>query len=376
MMERIGPYEILTKIGSGGMGAVYSARHSQTGATVALKVMRLDLADDVSFVKRFRREAATASSIDSSNVVGVHEAGIDGDTPYIAMELVEGESLAALMRRSGPLPVAQALNIASQVAHGLEAAHLKGVTHRDISPQNILINDQGVAKIADFGIARFQSGGTLTQTGVFIGKPSYSAPETIDGGSDIRSDIYSLGVVLFEMLAGQPPFAGATPLATIKMHQEQAPPLLADMGLKVSASMEEVLGRCLTKEPADRFQTPAEMSAALAAAARAIAGSETAASAVINQATGSGSSKAAVPVGGDGAPPSQPPTSMRWGNLRQPHYFALGAAALVVMVAVVLAVVFGGSGGDNNGRGAAALGPSSSASSGGYWATAGWKRDV
>jgi len=150
----IGPYEIIEKIGAGGMGTVYRARHGETGQIVALKVMRLDLAEDDSFLRRFHREATVASSVSSPNIVSVLETGQEEHTPYIAMELVEGESLASLMRRSGPLPLTQALDIAVQIAQGLYAAEQKGITHRDIKFKNILLMSDGTIKLSDFGLAQ------------------------------------------------------------------------------------------------------------------------------------------------------------------------------------------------------------------------------
>lgn len=263
MIDRIGPYEVLDKLGSGGMGTVYSARHHVSGQVVALKVIRENLAEDPSYVRRFRREAAIAQLVESPNVVAVLEVGQQDGLPFIAMELIEGESLASLLRKSGPLPLDEALDIAVQVAQGLHAANQKGVIHRDISPQNVVVTPDGTAKIADFGIARSQTSGALTGTGMFIGKPSYAAPEMLDGDADTRSDIYSLGIVLFEMLSGRPPFIASNPLAVMDMQMRQTPPSLNDLGVRVPQTAQDIINKCLEKEPADRFQSPRDLLLAL-----------------------------------------------------------------------------------------------------------------
>lgn len=261
-MDQIGPYEILDTIGSGGMGTVYRARHAESGQIVALKVMRADLADDPVFLRRFEREAAIARSLRSPNIVATLDAGVDDDTPWIAMELVDGEPLASYLRRAGPLPVEEALEITLQVTNGLEVAHEQGVIHRDISPQNILMTKTGVAKIADFGIARSEASTTLTATAAFVGKPAYASPEMLlHGRTDIRGDIYSLGVVLFEMLAGRALFVGPTPIAVMDMHVQQPPPTLAQLGVRVPEYVEDIIARCLEKDPERRYQTPREVAA-------------------------------------------------------------------------------------------------------------------
>ncbi len=340
-MERIGPYEILERLGAGGMGTVYRARHTETGKLVALKVMRADVAEDAAFVRRFQREAQIAQTLRSPNIVETLDAGVEDGTPYIAMDLVEGETLASHIRRSGPLPVEEAVDIATQVARGLQAAYEAGVIHRDISPQNILLTPDGTAKIADFGIARSQAFATMTATAAFIGKPAYAAPETIEGTADIRSDIYSLGVVLFEMLTGRPMFIGPTPLAVMQMHVQQPPPSLAAVGVRVPQNIEVILGRCLEKDPARRYQTPSELAAALAGGALPRAGEET----IISPAAEHGAT-ILTPPGGSGRPPPGPPSGGAW---RRGPFTWMTAAALVgfaVVVASLLAILGDKSSGD------------------------------
>ncbi len=262
-LDKIGPYEIIERLGAGGMGTVYRARHTDSGQVVALKVLRSDLAEDPLFLRRFQREAAIARDLDAQYIVRTLDAGVEGDKPYIAMELVEGESLSSHLRLTGPLSPDEARDIALQIARGLDEAHQRGIVHRDISPHNVLITPDGLARIADFGIARSQATATLTTTAIFVGKPAYSAPETIEGTADIRSDIYSLGVTLFEMLAGRPAFIGPTPLAVMQMHRDQPPPRLSDLGIRVPPDIEFTLKRCLEKDPRQRFQIPADLVASL-----------------------------------------------------------------------------------------------------------------
>ncbi len=324
MLEQIGPYEILEKIGVGGMGTVYRARNTRTGQIVALKVMRPEFAEDVSFIRRFRREATIASSLQSPNIVSFLEVGQQDESPYIAMELVEGQSLASLVRSAGPLPTDQALDIAIQIAQALYAAHEKGVIHRDISPQNILMTRDGIAKITDFGIARSESSATLTGTGTFIGKPSYAPPEVFDGHSDTRSDIYSLGIVLFEMLSGRPPFVSSNPLTTMDMQVRQPPPKLNDLGVRVPPALQQIIDKCLQKSPAQRFQTPREL---LQALTRALRGES------VDELT------RIVPVGaGSGSPPAPPVAAGQGGN-RWPMFLAIAAVAAVGLVAVAAVIV-------------------------------------
>ncbi len=333
MEQRLGPYEIIDRLGTGGMGAVYRARHSETKQVVALKVMREDLAEDEAYIKRFRREAAIAQSIDSPHVVRVFDAGQEGYIPYIAMELVEGESLATLLRKRGPLPTEQVLDIVTQVAEGLHAAQTWGVIHRDISPQNILITPGGTAKVTDFGIARSQATATLTSTGAFVGKPTYAPPEMMEGTADTRSDIYSLGVVMFEMLTGRPPFMAPTPLATMDMHARTPPPQLSLLGVRAPREIEDVLRMCLSKDPRQRFQTPDALINALRQTV-ALDANET----VLAPAAPDATQMIAPGRQGvyGGTPPPAAPASA-WGGI--PRWLALMAAGLGIAAILGAAVV-------------------------------------
>ena len=197
MQKRIQDYELQTELGSGGMSTVYRARNVISGWIVALKVLHPHLAKDPEYVARLRREANIARNLDHPNIVRVLDEGQDGDHYYIAMELIEGETLFERLKRERKLPEAEARRIAICVARALEAAHAHGVVHRDIKSGNILLGNDGSVKVSDFGVAKATGSTKLTHTGLFIGTVAYAAPEAAEGKADARSDLYSLGVVLF-----------------------------------------------------------------------------------------------------------------------------------------------------------------------------------
>lgn len=256
-----GRYEILSTLGKGGMGVVYRALDRQLGEEVALKVLRPDvLRGDPTLLERFKQEIRLARRITHRNVLRTHDFGEAEGTPYISMEYLEGVPLKDLLRSKGALPVPVGLRIAKQICHGLEAAHQQGVVHRDVKPQNMLVfPETGELKIMDFGIARRQevapgeSG--LTSAGTVMGTPDYMSPEQAQGRpADFRSDIYSLGVVLYEVFSGALPFSGDTAMEVVLAHiQKPSPPLSAVNG-RVPPELEAVVARCLEKDPARRFQ--------------------------------------------------------------------------------------------------------------------------
>jgi serine/threonine-protein kinase len=213
-----GRYELHRRIGRGGMAEVYLARDRLLDRPVAIKILFPEFAADPSFVARFRREAQAAANLNHPNIVGVYDWGKERGTYYIVMEYVDGRTVSEIIRTDGPLDPKQAAGIAADVAAGLGFAHRKGVVHRDIKPGNILITGTGEVKVADFGIARAMTATTdddLTQVGSVMGTATYFSPEQAQGKPvDPRSDLYSLGVVLYEMLVGQPPFSGDQPVAT------------------------------------------------------------------------------------------------------------------------------------------------------------------
>ncbi len=215
--ERIGHYQIVSLLGRGGMASVYKAHEMSLNRTVALKVLRPELAEDPSFVKRFQREAQAAARLNHPAISTVYAIGQEGELTFFAMEYVQGGTLRQLIRQEGPLSLEKALDILIPAAEALEAAHKAGVVHRDMKPGNILIGENGKVKVVDFGIAQVtESTSHLTREGSFVGTPEYVSPEQCEGKSvDGRSDIYSLGVTFFEMLTGKTPFTADTPAGII-----------------------------------------------------------------------------------------------------------------------------------------------------------------
>ncbi len=251
-----GRYLLQDRIGGGGMAWVWRAEDTLLHRPVAIKVLREEFAGDEAFVRRFGQEAQAAASLVHPNVVHVYDVGQEQGTHYIVMELVEGETLKETIQRQGPMPVGRALQVAAAVARALQAAHKKGIVHRDIKPQNILLTPEGEVKVADFGIARAATGTTIVHTNTIIGSAHYFAPEQARGGfTDVKSDLYSVGAVLYEMLAGQPPFEGATPVAVALKHLQEEPVALRRRRPEVPRSVEAIVARLLAKDPAERYQS-------------------------------------------------------------------------------------------------------------------------
>jgi serine/threonine-protein kinase len=265
-------YEVQDVLGRGGMGVVYRARDRQLDEVVALKVLRSDaLREDATLVERFKQELKLARRITHRNVLRTHDFGETDGVPYISMEYVEGVTLKDLIARKGALPVGVALRIAKQICQGLEAAHQQGVVHRDIKPQNLLIlPESGEVKIMDFGIARVSAvdgASGLTTAGTVVGTPDYMPPEQAQGvTADFRSDLYSMGAVLFEMFTGRLPFPGDTALAVIMGHLRKPPPQPRGLNPSLSPEIEALVLRCLEKDPARRYARAGELLAALQAA--------------------------------------------------------------------------------------------------------------
>ena len=225
-------YELTHLIARGGMAQVYRARDRLLDRPVAIKVLFPELSVDRAFVERFRREAQAAANLSHPNIVPVFDWGEDGGTYFIVMEFIDGQPLSAVLRATGPMPADRVADIGSHVAAALAYAHRHGVVHRDVKPGNVLITDDGLVKVTDFGIARaVNTEESLTQTGAVMGTATYFSPEQAEGiGVDSRSDIYSLGVVLYEMVAGRPPFLGESPVAVASKHVRDQPPCPARAG--------------------------------------------------------------------------------------------------------------------------------------------------
>jgi len=259
-VKQFGPYLVQKKIGEGGMGAVYLATDTRAGSPVALKVLSSALAKDSQYLQRFQREASMASALEHPNVVRCYGTGLEQNIHYMALEYVDGGDAMDLLEQ-GPVPEAEALEIAIQVADALGAAHERGIIHRDIKPHNILMTKDGMAKLADLGLARAEEDHSVTQTGIAIGTPHYMSPEQAQGekGIDIRADLYALGATLYHMVCGKPPFSGATAVAVLAQHLDKQIPSPKQAVPELSDGVCHVIAKCMAKAPRDRYQAPGEL---------------------------------------------------------------------------------------------------------------------
>ncbi|HEY5154994.1 MAG TPA: Stk1 family PASTA domain-containing Ser/Thr kinase [Acidimicrobiales bacterium] len=261
-------YELHRKLARGGMSDVYLARDLLLDRPVAVKVLFPEYAKDPTFVERFRREAQAAANLNHPNIVAIYDWGQQSGTYFIVMEYVEGRSLSEIIRTDGPLHPRRSAEITADVAAALGFAHRNGVVHRDVKPGNIIISPTGQVKVADFGIAQAITGGAeqqnLTQAGAVMGTATYFSPEQAQGKPvDPRSDLYSLGCVLFEMLTSRPPFTGDTPVAIAYQHVQQVAPLPSASGVDVPPALEAIDVQLLAKDPAERFASAEDLRADL-----------------------------------------------------------------------------------------------------------------
>jgi eukaryotic-like serine/threonine-protein kinase len=255
-----GRYKLEAKLGSGGMSTVYLARDGTLDRAVAVKVMHREMSEQADQLERFRQEARAVAKLSHPNVVAVIDAGEDGGHPYIVFEYVEGETLKQRIARLGPLDTQEALAYAIEIARGLTVAHARNMVHRDIKPQNVLIDAEGRAKLTDFGISRQLEQDGMTATGRVLGTTDYVAPEQAMGHAvDPRSDLYSLGVVLYEMLTGQVPFQADSQVGVAMKHVNEELPDVQQRRPEVSAAAALVVERATTKDPAQRYQEVGEM---------------------------------------------------------------------------------------------------------------------
>jgi eukaryotic-like serine/threonine-protein kinase len=264
-----GRYELHDVLGRGGMSVVHRATDRVLDRTVAVKVLPAAYAENPVLVERFSREARAVARLSHPNIVGVYDSGFDRTVHYIVMECVPGVSLAQLLKDRGPLPLAHAVEIATQVALALAAAHEARIVHRDIKPANVMVQPSGTVKVLDFGIARARDDADLTRTTTVLGSAPYMAPEVAMGGSaDERSDIYSLGCVLYEMLTGRPPFMADVPLAVMHLHANATPEPVRKLRPEVPEGLAVLVLQMLAKEPDDRPQRATQLVSALREAVR------------------------------------------------------------------------------------------------------------
>ncbi len=262
-----GRYRLESKLGSGGMSTVYLARDGTLERWVAVKVMHREMSDQPDQIERFRREARAVAQLSHPNVVAVIDAGEDGGHPYIVFEYVDGETLKQRIERVGPLPVDESTAYAIEIGRGLSAAHARRLVHRDVKPQNVLIDSEGRAKVTDFGIARSLEADGLTQTGRVLGTTDYVSPEQAMGrGVDARTDVYSLGVLLYEMLTGEVPFTAETVVGVAMKHVNEPMPDVQKRRPEVSSALASVVERATAKEPKKRYPDMASCLADLEAA--------------------------------------------------------------------------------------------------------------
>ncbi len=251
-----GKYKIIREIGRGGMAVVYEGIHLVLDKKVAVKVLHARLGVEDSFRKRLIREAKSAAKLEHPNIVQVYDAEMTDEYDYIVMEYVDGEDLKTVIEKEGPLPVDRIWKITAQIASALECAHTQGIVHRDIKPQNVLIASGDKVRVADFGIARASGAARLTMTGMAIGTPEYMSPEQAEGEKELdkRSDIYSLGIVMYEMFTGKVPFEAKTPMATLVKQIQENPKPVREIKPDIQEPAARLVHKCLEKEPERRYQ--------------------------------------------------------------------------------------------------------------------------
>src|SRR6478752_3561256 len=266
-----GRYRLERKLGSGGMADVWLAEDQELGRKVAIKMLHERYANDVQFVERFRREATHAAGLSHPNVVAIHDRGEAEGSYFIVMEYVEGRTLKELIVTRGMCPVPVAISYTRQVLAALRYAHRNGIVHRDIKPHNVLVDNEGRVKVADFGIARAGTS-QMTEAGSIIGTAQYLSPEQARGAPvDESSDLYSLGIVLYEMLTGKVPFTGETPVEIAMKHLSQVPEPPSELRQNVPHELDAVVMRALAKDPEQRYSSAEEMDADTARVARGVA---------------------------------------------------------------------------------------------------------
>src|SRR6185437_4192886 len=260
-----GRYKLIDELGRGSFATVYIARDTKNNRIYAIKVMHFEFADDGELLARFQREAHILLQLSDPHIVRIFDYGDDNDLHYIVMDYIDGQNLKYHTLTHGPMEPLRALDYAQQISEGLDTAYKHGVVHRDIKPQNIVINSKDAVKITDFGLARSRETVTLTQSNVFMGTAYYIPPEQAESGrsADTRSDLYSVAAVLFEMLTGRPPFEGETAVDIVVKHMNEKVPSICRLRPDLPIEMDLFMQKAMAKSPADRYSTPQEFISAI-----------------------------------------------------------------------------------------------------------------
>jgi eukaryotic-like serine/threonine-protein kinase len=339
-----GRYRILRRIGSGGMADVYCAEDSHLGRQVAIKVLHRRFAQDQEFVERFRREAKSAAGLNHPNVVGVFDRGEHEGTYYIAMEFLTGRTLKDIVTSEAPLPQERVIDVGTQILEAAGFAHRHGVIHRDFKPHNVIVDEHGHAKVTDFGIAR-AGASEMTETGSIMGTAQYLSPEQAQGHAvTATSDIYSIGVMLYEMLAGRLPFEGDSAVAVALKHLSEPPAPISQWRPDVHPALEAVVMAALAKDPAQRWQSAEDLAAALEAARAQIeaghnGGQDTASFAPIPMPADDAT--AVTQPAGATAPALAPVTAPREERERRWPWFTIGILTLALVAALLYVILSG-----------------------------------
>jgi hypothetical protein len=331
--QRVGQYEIIDTLGEGGMAVVYRAREMNVDREIALKVIKASLTGLDETLERFKREANTIARLSHPHILKLFQFGEHNDTIYLAIELMRGGSLREAIKTQGQLPLNLITRVLEQIGAALDYAHKRGIVHRDLKPQNILLDEDGNAFLTDFGIAKLLNEAKLTQDGLMLGTPSYIAPEQWVGEpADSRTDLYALGVMLFEMLTGQVPFRGKSPVEMAKLHTREQPPSVVKLRPALPPAVEDVVNRALAKNRAERYQTAGELVDALKLALSGAASSSVAAK---SQAAPAGATmiESAAPVRPISTPTGRMPVYVPpVGNRRRLIGMITGGVAALVIV--------------------------------------------
>ncbi|MBN1271530.1 MAG: protein kinase [Candidatus Aminicenantes bacterium] len=270
-----GRYHVIEEVGRGGMGTVYKALDTEINEKVALKLLKPEIAADEKTIQRFRNELKVARKISHKNICRMYHLGKEQNTRFITMEFIPGEDLKTTIYRVGALNIGKAIHITKQICEGLVEAHKTGIVHRDLKPQNIMIDKQGNARIMDFGIARSLVSEGITETGVMIGTPEYMSPEQVEGKQiDQRSDIYSLGIILYEMVTGEVPFKGSTPFSVAIKHKSEMPREPRERNYQIPTALNNVILKCMEKNGEERYQSAEELKSVLENLERGLATTE------------------------------------------------------------------------------------------------------